>query len=667
MGCCCGGCTADRAKSGGPQTSGERWLARLDAVQSYLERWPCLVVSAFALLASLLLGGGACHAHAASRPTAWFDPAWIALVLCGLPLLKFALVSLLRDRRIKSPLLISSAMIACVAIGQLFAAGEVAFIMMLGEKLEDWTARRARQGLSKLVSLVPLKARRVVTCPKCLARGERFKEVPTGDIAVGDGVRVLPGETIPVDGVITEGATTIDQSIMTGESLPVEKAVGDEVHSGTINRFGAITLRATKAGEDSSLQKLIRLVQDAEKRKAPMQRIADKWASILVPCSLSIALLTFLGVWLALGDAHVALLRGVTILVVFCPCALALATPTAIMAAIGQATKHGVIIKSGDALERMGAVTVACLDKTGTLTKGELSLACVKSFGAHTPDEVLALAAAVERSSTHPLAQAIVAAAPRERAGEEVEDFQMTPGQGVKAHLAGRLVLCGNPAWLEAHALHLTREQADIAQALRQEGKAVVLVATDHVEGLVALSDAIRDDARAMLDALAAIGLKSVLLTGDHASTARFVAERLGIDDVQADLLPTGKADVIDHLQSGGARVAMIGDGVNDALALKTASVGIAMGRVGCDIAVEAADIALVGESLAKIPYLKRLSNACVKLIKFNITLSMCINAVAIGCSIGGVLTPVTGALVHNLGSILVVLNAALLYDRKNL
>ncbi|MBR0067513.1 MAG: cation-translocating P-type ATPase, partial [Kiritimatiellae bacterium] len=508
-----------------------------------------------------------------------------------------------------------TAMVACVAIGQLFAAGEVAFIMALGEKLETLTVSRAKKGLHKLVALVPQTAHRVVTCPKCRAKGIFFKDVPVGEIAPGDMVMVKPGETIPVDGTIAEGATTVDQSVMTGESLPIDKSVGDEVYSGTVNRFGAITVKATKAGADGSLQKMIRLVREAEGRKAPMQRIADKWAAILVPASMTIALLTFAGVWTFYGDVHTALLRGVTVMVVFCPCALALATPTSVMAAIGQATKYGVIVKSGEALERMGTVSVACFDKTGTLTIGRLGVAH------STDDETLALAASVEAMSEHPLAKAICAAAP---AARPCEGFEMSPGRGVKGTVDGMSVVCGTEQWLSECGVAVPPETvAETTSRLRAEGKAVVFVAAnDAVRGIVALADMLRDGGKAAIADLASSGVGACLLTGDHAATARSVANALGIAEVKAELLPADKAKTIEEIEQGGRRCCMVGDGVNDAVALKTAYVGIAMGGAGSDIAVEAADIALVGDDLSKIGYLKRLSVACVRLIKTNIAIS---------------------------------------------
>ena len=657
MGSCCGASAEAKAAA---VADGGFW-AWAEKVASSLASWPSIAMSGVALLASFLLMGHGCGGHSDVGWHSWrqvADPAWIPLLLCGLPVLKEATEAIIVERRIRAALLISTAMTACVAIGQLFAAGEVAFIMALGEKLEKLTVSRAKKGLHKLVALVPQTARRVVTCPKCRAKGIFFKDVPVGEIAPGDAVMVKPGATIPVDGTIAEGSTTVDQSVMTGESLPVDKAVGDEVYSGTLNRFGAITVKATKAGADGSLQKMIRLVREAEGRKAPMQRIADKWAAILVPASMTIALLTFAGVWAFYGDVHTALLRGVTVMVVFCPCALALATPTSVMAAIGQATKYGVIVKSGEALERMGAVSVACFDKTGTLTTGRLGVAY------STDDETFALAASVEAMSEHPLAKAICAAAP---AARPCEGFAMSPGRGVRGTVDGMSVVCGTEQWLsECGVAEPPKTVAETASRLRAEGKAVVFVAAnDTVRGIVALADTLRDGGKAAIADLASSGVGAYLLTGDHAATARSVADALGIAEVKAELLPADKAKTIEEIEQDGRRCCMVGDGVNDAVALKTAYVGIAMGGAGSDIAVEAADVALVGDDLSKIGYLKRLSVACVRLIKTNIAISMTINACAITCSVLGLLGPVSGALVHNLGSVLVVLNGAMLYDRK--
>ena len=361
-------------------------------------------------------------------------------------------------------------------------------------------------------------------------------------------------------------------------------------------------------------------------------------------------------------------------MVVFCPCALALATPTSVMAAIGQATKHGVIVKSGEALERMGAVSVACFDKTGTLTEGRLSVSDVVAFSGggvsscvDAMERVLELAASVEASSEHPLAKAVVAATSgREAHIAPCEEFSMKPGRGVKGKVGGVSVVCGTSAWLSENGIAVPAEAEREADARRTEGKAVVFVAAaGEAIGLVALADVPRKGAREAVVELSAAGVEACLLTGDHAATARFVAKEIGVGYVRAELLPDAKAKEIEAIERAGRRTCMVGDGVNDAVALKTAHVGIAMGGAGSDIAVEAADIALVGDDLTKIAYLKRLSAACVRLIKANMAISMTINAVAIACSVLGILGPVSGALVHNGGSALVILNAALLYDRK--
>ena len=580
------------------------------------------------------------------------DPAWVTIVISGFPLVYLAITRVVFERNISSALLISIAMVAAVAIGEVFAAGEVAFIMALGAILEDRTVERAKKGIKNLINLAPQQGRRIV--------GDNEEVVPIEQIHKGDTLRVLPGETIPVDGNIVSGNTSIDQSIMTGESLPVDKTVGDGVFSGTINRFGAIDIEATKVGEDSSLQKLIRMVQEAENNKAPMQRIVDKWASWLVPIALAIAIVAYF----ATGN----IIRAVTVLVVFCPCALALATPTSIMAAIGQATKHGVIIKSGEALENMGKVDVVAFDKTGTLTHGTLSVSDIISFSSLYPEEsLLRLTASAESLSEHPLGKAVVTKLKALNVPlAQTENFEMIPGKGIKAVVEGKTVLCGNAAYFHDNTIDISDNALEAIKTLRGQGKAVVLASIDGtLAGVMALSDSMRDDAPGMVRELKNIGTGVVLLTGDHKQTADYFASKAGIEMVHAELLPAHKVERLKALQSQGHTVCMIGDGVNDAPALKTANVGVAMGSMGSDIAVDAADIVLIGDDIAKSPYLKKLSNATIRTIKFNISMSMLINFVAVGMSVFGWLTPVTGALVHNSGSVLVVLNAALLYDRQ--
>ena len=583
-----------------------------------------------------------------------FDPAWVTIIISGIPMLYLAIWRVIYNpgiSKISSALLISIAMVAAIAIGDLFAAGEVAWIMAIGAILEEKTTERAKKGLKKLISLAPTQGRRIVNGKEEMIAAEEIKQ--------GDTLRVLPGEIIPVDGIIINGETSVDQSIMTGESLPVDKVQGDEVFCGTINRFGAIDITATKVGQDSSLQKLIRLVQDAENKKAPMARIADKAASWLVPVALLIAVVA----GLITKDS----VRAVTVLVVFCPCALVLATPTAIMAAIGQATKHGVIIKSGEALEKMGKVDTIAFDKTGTLTYGRLEVSDIISFGSVSENELLSLTASAEAKSEHPLGKAIVTCA-KEKALQIVESdvFQMTTGKGIYAEVNGKKLLCGNEKYLLDNGVSISKEVGQELERLRTQGKASILVAEGNIcIGVIAMSDVLRPEAKGMVDRLHDMNTNIVLLTGDNEKTADYFASQVGIRQVRAQLLPEEKVSSITAIQNEGKEVCMIGDGVNDAPALKTASVGVAMGGLGSDIAVEAADIVLMSDDISKLPYLKRLSNATVKTIKFSIGLSMCINFFAVACSVLGILNPTTGALVHNAGSCFVVLIAALLYDRK--
>ncbi len=583
------------------------------------------------------------------------DPAWITVIISGIPLLYLAVWRIIYNpgiSKISSALLIIIAMFAAIAIGDLFAAGEVVFIMAIGALLEDMTTNRAKKGLKNLISLAPVQGRKI--------EDGKERMIPVEKISRGNILRVLPGETIPVDGIIVEGETSLDQSIMTGESLPVDKKIEDEVFCGTINCFGTIDIKATNVGKDSSLQKLIRMVQDAENKQAPMQRIADKCASWLVPVALMIAIVT--------GFVTDDIVRAVTVLVVFCPCALILATPTAIMAAIGQATKHGVIIKSGEALEKMGKVDTITFDKTGTLTYGKLQVSDIISFdNRRDNDDILRMAASAETKSEHPLGKAIVNDAVSKKMDIiPSSDFKMTTGKGIAAVVAERKMICGNESFLTENGIKIENAVSDTIKKLRIEGKACILVAEENIcIGIIALSDVLRPEAKAVIEKLSEMGTKTVLLTGDNKRTADYFASRAGISEVYAELLPNKKVESIQHLQSNNRKVCMIGDGVNDAPALKIAEVGVAMGVMGSDIAVDAADIALMSDDISKLPYLKRLSNATVKTIKLSITLSMCINFVAIILSVTGILNPTTGALVHNAGSCFVVLIATLLYDRK--
>lgn len=571
-----------------------------------------------------------------------FDIAWVAIILCGIPIILEAIIGLVTRFDIKADVLVSLALIASVCIHEDFAAGEVAFIMQLGALLEDLTVAKARAGIEKLVHLTPQTAR--------VIKDGSEKVITAEQVQVEDLIRVLPGETIPVDGVITSGQTSINQAVMTGESLPVDKTVGDEVSSGTVNQFGAFEMRATKVGEDSSIQRMIRLVQSADADKAKIVGLADRWATWIVVIALSAAALT----WSFTGE----IIRAVTILVVFCPCALVLATPTAIMAAIGNATKHGFLVREGDALERLAKVTRITFDKTGTLTYGVPKVTAVKSVSEYTEDDVYRLAASAERLSEHPLGKAIVKSYGKE--APVPEEFHMEPGEGVTAKVDGIIVRAGNEKMISSAGLDLPVSM-DIKKYLDQGSTVIYVGANQEAAGYIVLSDTLRDEASEMIQKTKSLGITPVLLTGDNKQAAGYIAGKLGIESVKANCMPEDKLKEIGELQTNGNSVCMIGDGINDAPALKKANVGIAMGGVGSDIAVEAADIALVDDEIKELPHLLALSKRMMTTIKINLTFSMTLNFLAITLAITGLLGPVIGALVHNAGSVAVIINSALL------
>ncbi len=575
-----------------------------------------------------------------------FDLACVAIILCGLPIILEAIIGLVTEFDIKADVLVSLALIASVCIGEIFAAGEVAFIMQLGGLLEELTVAKARAGIEKLVHLTPQTAR--------VLHMDKENIIPAEQVKVGDRIRVLPGETVPVDGIIIKGETSINQAVMTGESLPVDKTAGDEVSSGTVNQFGTFEMEATKVGEDSSIQRMIRLVQSADAGKAKIVGIADRWATWIVVIALSAAVIT----WLISGQ----IIRAVTILVVFCPCALVLATPTAIMAAIGNATKHGFLVRQGDALERLANAKIIAFDKTGTLTYGTPKVTAVHSVSQLvTEKELYQMVASAEQYSEHPLGKAIVNCFKKEKCDlARVENFKMIPGRGVSAEVERKEVLAGNQELLKAD--NVTIPEFKEAEDYVEKGCTIIYVSVDSTfAGFLALSDTVRKESENMIAELSKLDIRPVLLTGDHENAADTIASQLHIKEVKANCMPENKLEYIEDYQKNGMQVCMIGDGVNDAPALKKADVGIAMGGVGSDIAVDAADIALVDDEVKELPHLVALSKHMMITIKLNMIFSMTLNFIAITLAILGILNPVIGALVHNAGSVFVIINSAFL------
>ena len=582
-----------------------------------------------------------------------FNLSWIAIILCGLPIIKEAATCLYEEFDIKADVLVSLALISSVIIGEIFAAGEISVIMTIGALLEDLTVQKAQSGIENLVKLTPKQAR--------IIRDNKEIMINADDIEIGDIVRVIAGETIPVDGVIIKGQSSIDESIMNGESLPVDKYVGDDVLSGTINQYSTFDIKATKTSQDSSLKRMIKLVKEADSKKAPIVSLTDRWATWIVV----IALVSSIGTYLVTHQ----ILRSVTILVVFCPCALVLATPTAIMAGIGNASKYGMLIKGGDVVERLSKIKNIAFDKTGTLTYGKLSVVEYKSFCPEYDDEAfLKILASVEAYSEHPLGKAITSYY-KENNEEllDIQNFTVNPGKGITANLGEKSILVGNLKLIKDVDINLNKDIINISEEFTKKGCTVIYLSIDNkLIGYVALSDILREEAKEVISYIKSQKINPVMLTGDNKNSAQNIANIVGIDDIHPSLLPEDKMNIIKNLEDSKSPTCMIGDGVNDALALKYSSVGISMGAIGSDIAIEASDIALASDDIKNIPYLLYLSKKTMKTIKLNITFSLALNFLAIILAITGILNPVVGALVHNLGSVFVILNSAKLLKTRN-
>ena len=582
-----------------------------------------------------------------------FNLSWIAIILCGLPIIKEAATCLYEEFDIKADVLVSLALISSVIIGEIFAAGEISVIMTIGALLEDLTVQKAQSGIENLVKLTPKQAR--------IIRDNKEIMINADDIEIGDIVRVIAGETIPVDGVIIKGQSSIDESIMNGESLPVDKYVGDDVLSGTINQYSTFDIKATKTSQDSSLKRMIKLVKEADSKKAPIVSLTDRWATWIVV----IALVSSIGTYLVTHQ----ILRSVTILVVFCPCALVLATPTAIMAGIGNASKYGMLIKGGDVVERLSKIKNIAFDKTGTLTYGKLSVVEYKSFCPEYDDEAfLKILASVEAYSEHPLGKAITSYY-KENNEEllDIQNFTVNPGKGITANLGEKSILVGNLKLIKDVDINLNKDIINISEEFTKKGCTVIYLSIDNkLIGYVALSDILREEAKEVISYIKSQKINPVMLTGDNKNSAQNIANIVGIDDIHPSLLPEDKMNIIKNLEDSKSPTCMIGDGVNDALALKYSSVGISMGSIGSDIAIEASDIALASDDIKNIPYLLYLSKKTMKTIKLNVTFSLALNFLAIILAITGILNPVVGALVHNLGSVFVILNSAKLLKTRN-
>lgn len=598
----------------------------------------------------LLVLGFALSLAGAPQIGRWFYLA--AALVGGFPIFKLAAVNVFTRFDLTAGVMVSIAMLAAILIGEYSAAALVALMMNVGEMLENFTMARADNALKELARLTP----EFVT----LLREGREVTIPAGALRTGDTVLVRPGGRIPVDGQVVGGYAAVDQSAITGESLPLDKGPGSSVFAGALCSGGALQVRASQVGAETTLGGMIRLVQEARATQAPVQRIANKYAQYLIPAALTLAVAAYF----ITGE----IVRAITVLIVICPCALVLATPTALVAAIGNAARRGVLVKNGAAMEQMGQVDVVAFDKTGTLTLGELRLIRTVPLNGVDPGDLLQLAASVERLSEHPLARAVVAAAQAQQLSLAFpEDFAALPGHGVRGRVAGRQVVIGDGMLAPAEIV-LDAEALAQAQASAAQGQKVLPVAVDGVvAGLLVLADAVRPESKQALARLGVLGVKTtVLISGDNARVAGAVGEALGVARICADALPQDKLDLIREYQAQGLKVAFIGDGVNDAPALAAADVGIAMGAAGTAVAMETADIVLLADQLDRIPYLVELSQAALHTVRNNVIFSMSWNVLSVVLSFLGAIGPVFGAIMHELSALPVMANAARLINWRS-
>lgn len=538
------------------------------------------------------------------------------------------------------------------------SAGVILTLITLGKYFEDVSKGKTSMAIQTLVGLAPKMA--------TVLRDGQEVEVPVEEVQVGDLIRVKPGEKVPVDGVVTEGNSTVDESMLTGESIPVSKAVGDEVIGASLNKTGSFILKATKIGKDTALSQIIQLVEQAQGSKAPIAKLADKVSGVFVPIVIVLALVSGLA-WYFLGQESwvFALTITISVLVIACPCALGLATPTAIMVGTGKGAENGILLKSGEALEEANHVNMVVFDKTGTITNGTPVVTDVVTADSTDADALIRLAASLEVASEHPLGEAIVAKAKEQGAGlEEVTNFEAIPGFGIKGHVGETLVFLGNEKWMRENGL-ANVEMNDKANHFAEQGKTPLYIGyNDAVQGMIVVADTVKESSARAIQTLHEMGIQVAMMTGDHERTAQAIAAEVGIDRVFSEVLPQDKANYVSKLQEEGYIVAMVGDGINDAPALAQAQVGIAIGT-GTDVAIESADAVLMKSDLMDVPAMLKLSRATIRNIKENLFWAFAYNVIGIPFAMGvlhlfggPLLNPMIAGAAMSFSSVSVVLNA---------
>jgi Cd2+/Zn2+-exporting ATPase len=578
--------------------------------------------------------------------------ALASVAVNGLPIIRHAVKGVMA-RRINVDELVALALIASIIQGEFLSAATISFIMVIGEIAEDVLSDSSRKSIQALANMTPEMA--------ALVDGDETRMVPAASIRVEDRILVRPGERAPVDGTILSGASAVDESAITGESLPKEKSVGDPLLAGTMNHSGVLEIEAVRVGEDTAMGRVAHLVAEAEAEAPGAARLVDRYAAWFTPTVMLIAA----AAWIWTGTLD----RAVAVLVAGCPCSLLMAAPTAAVAAVARAARSGVLVKGGRRLEQAAKVDTVLFDKTGTLTLGEPRVDSVHAGHGLDSEQVLTWAASAERDSTHPLAKAVLKAAHYAKiAIRRAEDMMNEAGLGVRAMLDGSRIEVGTAALAEgAGAL-----PADLQRSLddiKERGATPIVVWRDSKPvGVLSVSDKIRRESKAAIEELKSLGVRRVgVVSGDHERSAKLVASQLGVDDTWAELKPEGKLRVIGDLQAHGRRIMFVGDGVNDAPALAKADVGVAMGAAGADVALETSDIALVYDEIEKLPFVLRLSRRMLALIKWNIALGLGVNAIAVFGGAEGVLSPIVASLFHNMGAILVAASSAslLFFERR--
>jgi Cd2+/Zn2+-exporting ATPase/Cu+-exporting ATPase len=568
-----------------------------------------------------------------------------AAVIGGWPLFKHAFIDL-KGRTITAEVFMTLGITAAAAIGEFRSAAVIAFFMLISEFIDSFTMEKSRKAIKDLIEMAPKTAR--------VKREGGETEMPVEDVRKGDIVVVKPGEKIPVEGIVVSGKGSVNQSPITGESLPVEKQEGDAVYAATINQLGVLFIKVTHTGQDTTYARIIKLVEEAEGSKAPVQRIADKFAAYFTPAILAIAVITFLITW--------KITNAIAVLVVACPCTIAIATPLAVVAGMGKAAKRGIIIKGGRYLEALARVDSIVMDKTGTVTMGDPVVTDIKGFAGHDEREIISCAAGVERYSEHPLAKAIIKKAHEMDASiHEPYEYRVIPGKGIEAGLEGRNIILGSREMLASGEIAVSHEVEQYLREKEEEGKTALVIAHDNaVCGVICVADVVREGTVEAIKDLKSLGFEEpIMLTGDNPRTACSIASKLGVKHVNAQMMPQDKVAKIREMASQGKRVLMIGDGINDAPALAQAHVGIAMGAVGSDAAIEAADVALMRDDWKQIPDAIRIGRNTFDIIKQNIAIGILFNLAGISLASTGILSPSAAAVAHVMPDVLVFLNSS--------